>query len=181
MTPYDLVHTAAQGRWPAILSALGIPAEALSPGHGPCPGCGGSDRFRFDDRDGAGTWICGGGGELRAGDGFALLGHVLGMSPGQALAAVAHFLRVEYRSGDRPRGKGHAESPDRAELEAALLHELYALASIIQARATGRELAGNTRFRRLRPEWRPLPNGVWEREQLAAERILRGLGVLYGA
>lgn len=41
------VGAAARGRWPEILPALGVPAEALSRKHGPCPGCGGSDRFRY--------------------------------------------------------------------------------------------------------------------------------------
>ncbi|KKB80721.1 hypothetical protein VW29_16735 [Devosia limi DSM 17137] len=47
-----------QGRWTEILSALGIPAAALTGKHVPCPVCGGKDRFRFDDKDGRGTWFC---------------------------------------------------------------------------------------------------------------------------
>jgi len=46
------------GRWPGILSALGIQARWDNK-HGPCPlGCGGKKSFRFDDKDGKGTWIC---------------------------------------------------------------------------------------------------------------------------
>ncbi len=51
----------ARGRWAEILPALGIGAEFLSDKHGPCSGCGGKDRFRFDDKGGRGTFICGGG------------------------------------------------------------------------------------------------------------------------
>ncbi|MGG8913157.1 primase-helicase zinc-binding domain-containing protein, partial [Escherichia coli] len=43
----------ALGHWPRILPALGI--QVLKNRHQPCPVCGGSDRFRFDDREGRGT------------------------------------------------------------------------------------------------------------------------------
>lgn len=46
------------GRWAAILRALGVPPKYLRRGQGPCPLCGGKDRFRFDDLDGRGTWFC---------------------------------------------------------------------------------------------------------------------------
>jgi putative DNA primase/helicase len=46
------------GRWPGILAALGIPSRALNHRNGPCPACGGRDRFRFIDSGGKGTWIC---------------------------------------------------------------------------------------------------------------------------
>jgi phage/plasmid primase-like uncharacterized protein len=64
--------------WRNTLVAAGIDPRALDGRHHPCPGCGGRDRFRFDDRDGRGTWICGQGGDPVAGDGWALLSHVFG-------------------------------------------------------------------------------------------------------
>ncbi len=48
---YDAVRAAAQGRWPWILAGLGVDPDTLKDDHGPCPGCGGVDRFRFDDKD----------------------------------------------------------------------------------------------------------------------------------
>ena len=63
------VKAAATGRWPGILAELGVPESALRNRHGPCPGCGGRDRFRFDNRDGRGTFICSqGGNDELAGD-----------------------------------------------------------------------------------------------------------------
>jgi hypothetical protein len=50
----------AQHRWLDILTALGVPAKFLRNWHGPCPMCGGKDRFRFDDKDGKGTFFCNG-------------------------------------------------------------------------------------------------------------------------
>lgn len=60
-----------RGRWQSLLPAFGIDHRHLSGKHGPCPICrDGRDRFRFDDKDGAGTWICS---VCGAGDGFSLL------------------------------------------------------------------------------------------------------------
>ena len=41
----------ARGRWAAILPQLGVSPSALTGKHGPCPLCGGRDRFRFDDKE----------------------------------------------------------------------------------------------------------------------------------
>ncbi len=60
----------AVGRWKGILPSLGIPSKALTNRHGPCPMCGGKDRFRFDDKGGRGTWFCS---HCGAGDGIELV------------------------------------------------------------------------------------------------------------
>lgn len=69
MLRLDVRETAA-GRWPGILVALGVDAALLTGKHTACPICGGKDRFRFDDKDGRGTFFCS---RCRAGDGFNLL------------------------------------------------------------------------------------------------------------
>lgn len=49
----------AQGHWPDILAAAGVPAHLLNTSkHQACPFCGGKDRFRFTDRDGKGLFWC---------------------------------------------------------------------------------------------------------------------------
>ena len=65
----------AVGQWLGILSAIGLPARSLVNKHGPCPMCGGKDRFRFDDKNGRGTWICS---QCGAGDGVTLVMQFLG-------------------------------------------------------------------------------------------------------
>ena len=60
----------ARGRWPGILPRCGIPVKALSGKHGPCPLCGGKDRFRFDNKGGDGTYICN---QCGAGNGIRLV------------------------------------------------------------------------------------------------------------
>lgn len=59
----------AKGRWRGILLTLGLPESCLKDKHGPCPICGGTDRFRWDNKDGAGTFICS---HCGAGDGMKL-------------------------------------------------------------------------------------------------------------
>ena len=118
---FNAVRTAATGRWPAPLVACGIDAAFLRDRHGPCPGCGGTDRFRYDDCDGAGTWLCSaGGGAPLAGDGFNLLEHVYGWSASEALHRVADALGL--REGRtlppaQPRRPAPAAQPDPAEIE----------------------------------------------------------------
>jgi putative DNA primase/helicase len=48
----------ARGRWREILPLFGIDTRFLTNKHGPCPLCRGRDRFRFDDKDGSGSYYC---------------------------------------------------------------------------------------------------------------------------
>lgn len=58
------------GRWKDILPALGIEPKYLTGKHTSCPLCGGKDRFRFDNRDGWGTFYCT---HCKSGDGVRLV------------------------------------------------------------------------------------------------------------
>ncbi|HHJ40068.1 MAG TPA: hypothetical protein ENJ86_11535 [Methylothermaceae bacterium] len=105
------MRAAAQGRWPEILARLGIDASHLKNRHGPCPGCGGQDRFRFDDLEGRGTWVCGGGGQEQAGDGFQLLEHVHGWNRAESFKAVAETLGLADGMDPPPPRKAPAKPP----------------------------------------------------------------------
>jgi putative DNA primase/helicase len=88
---------AARGRWPEILAALaGLSDAELSDRHQPCPLCGGTDRYRFDDKDGSGSWFCNqcGGKDQRggAGSGIDLLMRRQGWSFVEAARQVEAFL-----------------------------------------------------------------------------------------
>jgi putative DNA primase/helicase len=48
----------ARNRWREILPRFGIGIEFLTGKHGPCPLCGGKDRYRFDDKTGDGNYYC---------------------------------------------------------------------------------------------------------------------------
>lgn len=51
---------AARGRWRGIITTLGVDPVYLDGKHHSCPFCGGKDRWRFDDKDGSGSFICSG-------------------------------------------------------------------------------------------------------------------------
>lgn len=65
----------ARGRWPEILRHFGIEERFLRNKHGPCPNCGGKDRFRFDNKNGEGTFYCG---QCGPGTGLILLRRLRG-------------------------------------------------------------------------------------------------------
>lgn len=73
----------ACGHWPRILPALGV--KVIKNRHQSCPVCGGSDRFRFDDKEARGTWFCN---QCGAGDGLKLVEKVFGVSASEAAGKV---------------------------------------------------------------------------------------------
>ena len=82
MNVTDTVKQAC-GHWPRILPALGV--KVIKNRHQSCPVCGGSDRFRFDDKEGRGTWFCN---QCGAGDGLKLVEKVFGVSASEAAGKV---------------------------------------------------------------------------------------------
>lgn len=86
------VNEAARGQWPYILSVLGgVDANFLRNKHGPCPLCGGRDRYRFDDKDGSGSYLCS---QCGAGYGFHLFERFTGMGFKDAVNAIGNFLHL---------------------------------------------------------------------------------------
>ncbi|WP_393970053.1 phage/plasmid primase, P4 family [Kluyvera intermedia] len=73
----------ACGHWSRILPVLGV--KVIKNRHQSCPVCGGSDRFRFDDKEGRGTWFCN---QCGAGDGLKLVEKVFGVTPLEAAGKV---------------------------------------------------------------------------------------------
>ena len=63
-------------KWPSILPMLGVGEHFLTGKHTSCPICStGKDRFRFDNKEGRGTYFCN---SCGAGDGWKLLKLVCG-------------------------------------------------------------------------------------------------------
>lgn len=69
----------ARGRWASILPMVGIGPQFLTGKHGPCPMCGGKDRWRYIDREGSGDWYC------------TQCGH------GSGTDLVMQYLKVEFK------------------------------------------------------------------------------------
>ncbi|HHN8425024.1 TPA: primase-helicase zinc-binding domain-containing protein, partial [Morganella morganii] len=91
------VKLKANGQWQGILSAVG--AEVPVNTHTACPACGGKDRFRFDDKDGNGTFICN---QCGAGDGLDLVQRVLGVGVTEAAKEIAGIIGIDTRSDHQP-------------------------------------------------------------------------------
>lgn len=83
-------HDLAKGKWKGVLLQLGFPAAALTGKNCPCPMCGGRDRFRFDNQNGEGSYICNGCGA--GGNGWRLLEKWKGWSFATAAREVDQVL-----------------------------------------------------------------------------------------
>lgn len=101
--PRPDVMEEARGRWPSILSRLGVPAKALTGKHGPCPMCGGKDRFRFTDWKQNGTFICN---QCGSGSGMALLMALHGWDFRTAAVEVRNILPQSIKTAPGSSGQG---------------------------------------------------------------------------
>lgn len=102
MKPFDLsdLKAAAQGRWPAIHAALGIPQELLNTRkHQPCPNCGGRNRYRYTNHQESGGYICN---QCGSGSGFDLIMLVFGYSFTESVNQVSALLGMARPSENRP-------------------------------------------------------------------------------
>ncbi|EPJ7320549.1 toprim domain-containing protein, partial [Enterobacter asburiae] len=105
------VTTAAAGNWPYVLAGLSIDVPDSSRRHAPCPACGGTDRFRFDD-NGRGSFICN---QCGAGDGLDLIKRVNNCDTTEAAHLAADVLGIDYRETETD---PTAASQRREQLEA---------------------------------------------------------------
>lgn len=99
-----LVADAAAGRWPDVLSLMGIEVPASPRAQVACPACGGKDRFRFDD-DGRGAHFCNACG---AGDGLELVKKVNNCDTTRAAQLVADVLGMDVHTLHTPDSNANA-------------------------------------------------------------------------
>jgi putative DNA primase/helicase len=123
----------ARGRWREILPQLGIDSRFLRKKHGPCPLCGGRDRYKFDDQNGDGTYHCN---QCGAGAGVLLLRKKHGWSHREACDEIDRII------GTRPRSAPNSARPaNHARRRAANIETLLATArdpSIVETYLTKR-------------------------------------------
>jgi hypothetical protein len=144
-TRVESVKVAARGRWVEILTAAGLPAECLTGRNGPCPKCGGKDRFAaFKDVADTGGVNCRKCHHERNGDGIATVQWWRDWSFQEAVVFAAERLGLspsEVKSNGKPR---------------------------IVAQYDYRDEAGNVLFQAVRfdpkdfRQRRPKPGGGWE-------------------
>jgi putative DNA primase/helicase len=88
MTP---LRDRCRDRWPSILQSLGLglSKELLRHKNGPCPQCGGRNRFQFSDRH-VGLWYCRG--CDKGGDGIAFVMHMRGIGFREAAELIESVI-----------------------------------------------------------------------------------------
>jgi putative DNA primase/helicase len=85
------ITDATKGRWKELLPSFGYHPSSNPRLHGPCPICGGKDRFRFDDRDGTGSWFCN---QCGHGDGLDLVQKLSGMGFNDVRSELFRMLGI---------------------------------------------------------------------------------------
>lgn len=137
--------------WRRVLLSAGVGEKQLANKHGPCPACGGKDRFRFDNKRGRGDFICN---HCGAGDGFKLLMNIQGVDFAQARKTAIDLGGLQEDEGRNERVEIKRPQPivqERAKPTGralALLRESCALEDCEPA----------MRYLRRRGLW-PLPEG----------------------
>ncbi|CAG4914133.1 primase-helicase zinc-binding domain-containing protein [Paraburkholderia gardini] len=106
MNVKDLKLTPAQ--WLSLFQKYGVPESSLTGRAAPCPMCGGSDRFTYDNKNGRGDWICRrcNDGDPKAGDGLEMICRVSGMT--------FRELMCELNGGSLSDARANAKSSSRA-------------------------------------------------------------------
>lgn len=96
----DIVE-AARGKWHGILPQFGIDARYLNKQRGPCPLCGGKDRYFWDNKEGRGTFYCN---QCGAGSGIQMVAMFRNWSIKQTLQEIGKVVgEVEYKNPEPSR------------------------------------------------------------------------------
>ncbi len=109
----ETVRDFAHGRWRFVMTQLGVDAAILDGNHHACPACGGKDRFRFDDKEGRGTWFCN---SCGAGDGIQLVMRITGENFSKSAKQVEDILQ---KAGSLP-DREFKSAPDLAMVKTRL-------------------------------------------------------------
>ena len=136
---------AAKGRWSEIFEYYGLP-PVTGKNHfkGECPVCGALGKYRVDDRDGSGSWIC----VCGSGDGMSLLVKTQGKSFSAISTEVDQIIGNHYRHEKIPAHSSAARLRQRTISKFAKLAPLRgtAGAGYLQHRGITRLPADAIRF-----------------------------------
>lgn len=109
--------------WRSALASLGVDEKFLRNKHGPCPVCGGKDRFRFDNKRGRGDFYCN---QCGSGDGFKLVMLTSGCTFAEARKRVldqAGIVQTKHLVPTVPRGTEEEEIARPTRRVTSLLKE----------------------------------------------------------
>lgn len=142
------VMALAVGKWPSILMHFGVEERFLGTKHGPCPMCGGKDRYRFIDKVGDGWWMCN---QCGSGDGMDLLMGVTRMDFKQAanelrpVVGGCHYTTPNVITADvrKKRLKDSVELWGKGLQDSALLGEYMHYRGLDDAEWHGADLRVN--------------------------------------
>ncbi|MBZ1392276.1 primase-helicase zinc-binding domain-containing protein [Psychrobacter pacificensis] len=116
---FDAIRAAAVGNYVStIFPAAGISFTKAANQHQACPMCGGSDRFRCDDKRGEGTWICS---QCGAGNGFMLVQQYTGLDVYETNKLIAGAIGIDATSEvtDEQRAQWQSQQVEREAAEKA--------------------------------------------------------------
>lgn len=136
----DVIES-ARGRWREVLPQIGVAPKFLTGKHGPCPLCGGKDRYRFDDKDGAGTYFCS---QCGAGNGFTLIRKLKGWDFRTAALEVERIVGSGRPSPLRPVALPKADAADHRRRAIERLLEQSTDYGVVDAYLRRRGLAVNS-------------------------------------
>jgi putative DNA primase/helicase len=132
----DTTMTRARGRWREILPRFGIAPRFLQKTNGPCPLCGGKDRFRFDDKDGSGSYYCH---QCGPGLGVTLVCKLRGWDYATACREIDALIGADSTPAVVPHGCRDNARSRRAAIERLIgeAREPEVVASYLRARGLG--------------------------------------------
>jgi len=130
----ETVRSAAAGRTLELLERVaGIKRDHLSRNHGPCPKCGGQDRFRLIDES-AGAVLCNQCFSERNGDFFAAIQWMMGCDFLESVKLAAEYLGVKPEAKGKKGGKKDSPSDPEESLDFLEWNDLNAASWCIRAK-----------------------------------------------
>jgi len=96
------IEVKASGSWHGIMTSLGVPESYLTGNHGPCLFCQGDDRWRWDNKDDSGSYICN---QCGSGTSFQLIMKHLGINFKESLDRINEVIGGEYVKTDTVNNK----------------------------------------------------------------------------
>ncbi len=164
------VHRVIGPAWPKVLADLGIAEDFLRKRQGPCPACGGTDRYSFDNRRQRGDFICR---KCGAGDGFKLLQLVNGWGFTDALRAVA--TQVGMHDGRMPEPRYQAPAAPTPKPRNENVGYTARIRDLLRTSTAVENVAEAVAYLANRQCW-PLPKGTALRAHAAVDYYRDGVG-----